>query len=466
MTNKKRLIIVLSGLACLCQPAFSAPTVSELVTSMTKHHPYVFALEEKAVQADFSLDIAQSAFDPTIEQDFGARVSGYYDGTSLAQRYVQPLSTMNAKVFTSYRISEGDFPVYEEQYQTLSGGEASVGMSFSLLRNREADKRRTGLLNAELERAEASAYIQYSMNSFLSDGLYNYLAWYESAAQERALRSQIAVIREQELALATRVSSGDLAEVALVEFQSTLLEQTALLAKLEQKKLTSARALSFFWRDSQGKALEFDPDFIADIDWPFSVNNIAIAELKRSLDTHPSLLSLQIKQSELENKAALVQSELLPMLDAKVSVSRDIGSGPLSLEGTESKVGLTFSYTLGNRKAQAEVRRNQSQLNEVELTMQVAQERLTQEFEQAVVNWQQATRVAALLEETARVAGELAMVERRRFVAGDVDMFVVNARVTKEIQARMKAIQSQVDVYRAELALFKISAQLRQAYQV
>ena len=121
------------------QIARQAPTIEALVDSMVNYHPYVQAINEGNYQAAAELEIARSSFDPFIEQKTKSRVSGYYDGSNLTQRFTNPIEDFNASVFGEYRIAAGDFPSYEGYYDTLSAGEASVGVAMSLLQNREID---------------------------------------------------------------------------------------------------------------------------------------------------------------------------------------------------------------------------------------------------------------------------------------------------------------------------------------
>ena len=123
-------------LSALCSFAASAqsaegkqaPSIEAFIDSMVNYHPYVLAINEGNYQAAAELEIARSSFDPFIEQKTKSRVSGYYDGTNLTQRFTNPIEDFNASVFGEYRIAAGDFPAYEGDYDTLSGGEASVGV--------------------------------------------------------------------------------------------------------------------------------------------------------------------------------------------------------------------------------------------------------------------------------------------------------------------------------------------------
>ncbi|BCO20525.1 multidrug transporter [Alteromonas sp. KC3] len=438
-----------------------APSISAFIDSMVHYHPYVLAINEGNYQAAAELEIARSNFDPVIEQKTNSRVSGYYDGTNLTQRFTNPIEDFNGSVFGEYRISDGDFPSYEGGYETLSAGEASVGVAISLLQNREIDKRRTELRNAGLATSQWQALATSLINDFIYKGIVEYIAWYESALQVSAVKELLATASEREKALVTRVEKGDLASIILTEFKANLLQQKLLLAELKQKRDAHAQMLSFYWRSSTGDMLvinETTPP--SDIQWPFWIGNGQLITLRNALRQHPELDIMKLEQAVVENKSALAENALLPKLDLKASVARDIGSGSETLEGTETKLGLSFSYPLGNRKAKAERAQLQSKQRELQHKLVSTQQAITQRFEQALVYWTQAKDIVELQSENATLAKTLSRVERTRFDAGDSDMFVLNARAQNEIKAQIKEIKARVDLLKAELMLYKESAML------
>ena len=120
MINTKRFFVkkvvkaavyafMFSGIASTCANAMEnssskvpAPSINDFIESMTRYHPYVLAINEGNYQAAAELEIARSNFDPFIEQKTKSRVSGYYDGTNLTQRFTNPVEDYNANVFTEY----------------------------------------------------------------------------------------------------------------------------------------------------------------------------------------------------------------------------------------------------------------------------------------------------------------------------------------------------------------------------
>ncbi len=457
---------LLSSLCCFAANAQSAegkqaPSIEVFIDSMVNYHPYVLAINEGNYQAAAELEIARSSFDPFIEQKTKSRVSGYYDGTNLTQRFTNPIEDYNASVFGEYRIAAGDFPAYEGDYDTLSGGEASVGIAMSLLQNREIDKRRTELRNAGLASSQWQALATSLINDFVYKGVSEYIAWYESALQIQAVSELLATASEREKALVTRVEKGDLASIVLTEFKANLLQQRLTLAELKQKRDMHAQMLSFYWRSSNGDMIALDSDKLpADINWPYWIGNGQLVTLRNALRSHPELDVMKLEQQVVQNKVALADNALLPKLDLTASIARDVGAGSESLEGTETKVGLSFSYPLGNRKAKAERDQLQSKQRELSHKLTSTEQSIVQRFEQALIYWSQAKDIVALQSENAALAKTLSVVEKTRFDAGDSDMFVLNARAQNEIKAKIKEIKAKVDLLKAELMLYKEAALL------
>ena len=443
------------------QQGRQAPTIEALVDSMVNYHPYVQAINEGNYQAAAELEIARSSFDPFIEQKTKSRVSGYYDGTNLTQRFTNPIEDFNASVFGEYRIAAGDFPSYEGYYDTLSAGEASVGVAMSLLQNREIDKRRTELRNAGLANSQWQALATSLINDFVYKGVSEYISWYESVLQIQAVTELLNTASEREKALVTRVEKGDLASIVLTEFKANLLQQRLTLAELKQKRDTHAQMLSFYWRSPNGDMLAINSEQPpADLSWPFWIGNSQLVTLRNALRSHPELDVMKLEQQVVENKVALADNALLPKLDLTASIARDVGAGSETLEGTETKVGLSFSYPLGNRKAKAERAQLQSKQRELSYKLTSTQQAIVQRFEQALIYWTQAKDIVSLQSENAALAKTLSKVEKTRFDAGDSDMFVLNARAQNEIKARIKEIKAKVDLLKSELMLYKEAAML------
>ena len=65
---------------------------------------------------------AEGAFDLVFEADGFSRVDGFYDGNVIAGTARQPLRGLGAELYSGYQLSNGTFPIYEDQYYTNTGG--------------------------------------------------------------------------------------------------------------------------------------------------------------------------------------------------------------------------------------------------------------------------------------------------------------------------------------------------------
>ncbi|MEW9799407.1 TolC family protein [Alteromonas sp. CYL-A6] len=456
----RRVVVALGMLVAGHTLAQETVTVPELVATIQASHPYLAAAAEQGRQRQLAVQSADSAFDPLIEQETNTRVSGYYDGAIASQRFVKPLQSMNARLYSEYRLADGDFPVYEQEYETLSGGEASLGVMMSLLRYREIDKRRLGLRNAQLAVEQWRQDYQNDVNEMIFKGVKDYLYWYETALQVQAVSDLLDALARRRDAIASRVEQGDLAESDLIEFDANALQQELVLAELKRKLAVTQRALAFYLRDDQGQMKDTSSIRAGELAWPYQARMADIVALRRSLASHPVLAALEQEKRMLTNKASLAKTSLLPKLDLKASVARDIGSGAASLDGTETKVGLSFSYPLGNRAAKAELSSIESKQTQLDHKIQLAADSIVQAFEKAYQHWQQTVKIAEMQQKNASLADQLYDMEIKRYDAGDTDMFVLNARESSQIRARMKQIKADIDVYLAELALYHAAARL------
>ncbi len=114
---------------------------------------------------------AEGSFDRTLSQNTRQWVFGDYDGFDADLKLLQPLGALGGDLTAAYRISDGAFPRYESERQTLSAGELSLGLSVPLLRGRSLDDRRFARQDASLAVAEADASLRQTQLGVQHDAL-------------------------------------------------------------------------------------------------------------------------------------------------------------------------------------------------------------------------------------------------------------------------------------------------------
>lgn len=451
----------------------ASPTVQELVAAIQRHHPEYLATLARTEQVAGERLEAEAAFDVRLVQDTYARSSGYYDGSYAEQRVIQPIQSMNAEVFGSYRISDGEFPVYEAEYQTLDMGEASLGVRLSLLQNRETDKRRLTQVMAAWRFMEAESKQLAELNKLIYKGVSAYLSWYQSYRKVAVVKDLVALTRERITGVQARVLSGDLAAINLTEFETTLLRRQLMENEAEQQFQLARQRLSYFWRTAdspqyQGDAIDIPP---SNIDWPFRVegsdasslgtSNLSTSGLEATIDAHPAVEALSAKVEQAKNKRKLARNETLPQLDLEVKVARDIGDGIEPLTGTESIVGLSFFMPLGQRAAKAREAIADAEIRSLEYDQIVLREQLRRDLDMSLKALTYTRRILALSRQQEALAETLLRQERARFDEGVSDQFLLISRETTALQAHLKTVDAEVEVLRQELALNATLASLQ-----
>ena len=441
----------------------ASPTVQELVAAIQSHHPEYLATLARTEQVAGERLEAEAAFDVRLVQDTYARSSGYYDGSYAEQSVIQPIQSMNAEVFGSYRISDGAFPVYEAEYQTLDMGEASLGVRLSLLQNRETDKRRLTQVMAAWRFMEAESKQLAELNKLIYKGVSAYLSWYQSHRKVAVVKDLVALTRERITGVQTRVLSGDLAAINLTEFETTLLRRQLMENEAEQQFQLARQRLSYFWRTAdspryQSGAIDVPP---SNIDWPFRVEGSDASSLMSAIDAHPAVEALSAKVEQAKNKRKLARNETLPQLDLEVKVARDIGEGIEPLTGTESIVGLSFFMPLGQRAAKAREAIADAEIRSLEYDQIVLREQLRRDLDMSLKALTYTRRILALSRQQEALAETLLQQERARFDEGVSDQFLLISRETTALQAHLKTVDAEVEVLRQELALNATLASLQ-----
>jgi len=437
-----------------------ALTISELIASIRQHHPAILAAMARTQGEFYRREEAGTVFDPIIKQDTLTRPSGYYDGLYAEQTVIKPLQTMNAEVFGKYRISDGSFPVYEADLETLDRGEASIGVKLSLLQNRDTDKRRLGIDSANWKYQEALAKQDAELNKLIYAGVNAYLDWYQVERERSVIKQLVDLSRQRLSAMEQRFNAGDLPEFNVTEYRATVLSRELALQEADQKAFAAARKLSFYYRGdavSRGDKVDSLPDVV---EWPFSKPSSNEAWRDEIISRHPAMTALDFEREQARNKKRLARNETLPKLDLEMKLARDMGDGPSSLEDGEAVVQLAFSMPIGQRAARARESAADADIQSLEWEIRLLEDTLRRDIDIAINNLGYAEQLASLARQNADVASKLLEQERTRFDHGDSNQFVLINRESNQIRAKMKAIASEVDVMRATLSILATGAQL------
>ena len=438
----------------------------EVLANTLKLHPKALALSTKIDEQSANVLSAQGAFDWTYQQEIQNRTSGFYDGWYSDGRVVKQLPWAQAKIQTGYRISGGDFPVYEQYHRTLEDGEPNLKLSVSLLQNRSTDPKRQALEAAHLGLAEQEASRSVGLNQLLLDAANYFLDWHQARQEVDIAGELVALARARSIAIEQRVSSGDIAPIIKTEFQATLLDRQASFLALEQQLLKSQLNLSLYFRNQLGSPIELtsasrpllSDHLQAELD--VHVNN-----LSDNFQSHPLIAAMELQRQQLQSELKLAKNQLLPTLDLDILLAQDLGAGSSTLEDTESYVGFRFEAPLERRKAQGKTNALNAKLRMLALEQQQTLEYMALNLEQQMLALTNQKQLLTLQRQQVELVQALAEAEDLRFKAGDSDLFLLNTRETDSARAKLKAVKIQNYIIRQQLQLLAQTAKLENVTQ-
>ncbi len=423
---------------------FSNSTLNlhEVLDSARQHYPKIREAKLKLQQVHASRLSAEGAFDIKISQEMRKRTSGFYDGFYANQKIIKPLRYANAKVFAEYRISEGIFPVYEDQFVTLDRGELGVGVSFSLLRDREIDAYRLTLKNADLDILTETLKQNAVLNQVLFSASLAYIEWL-SAVQQLSVYKQLLVnAKARQDAIYKRIKLGYSARIDLLDNEQNVLKREALLLKVKNEVAMRAMDLALYWRDDNGRPKKIPQDMTPAL--PAFILSEAFSNmdhmLTQALSAHPDIQYVENAILKENNKQLLFKNELKPNADMIMKLSQDAGDGSATREGFESYVGFEFSMPLERRKAKGKIIKSSAKIEELQFVRQRLSEALKVTLHQSKMKYVNASEQAKLTEKRAAITQTLLEQEKSRFNQGASDAFMLNLREKDMAEAKIDAI--------------------------
>jgi outer membrane protein TolC len=433
-------------------------TLEEVLQSSARSAPDIIAALARNRQAEARALTAQGAFDTVFAVDGRSRVEGYYDGTEFAGKAEQPLTANGGYVYGQYRVSRGDFPVYEDKAYTNKLGEVKVGALYSLLRDRLIDARRSEFrLSAndiDIARFETKA-TSIGVQARAIDA---YQKWVAAGLKLKAYQALMALAQDRTQGIQRQVDLGAKPDILLTENEANLVKRQALVVEARQDFRAAAVKLSLYYRDDQGLPVVVDEGRLPDATTAFGDLRVDPAF---NLEGRPDFAILLEEIDQATIKLALARNDMKPRLDLNGEVAKDVG--PVGLGGSsrtplEVIVGVTFKVPLQNRKAKGKLAETQAKIDELSVKQRFLAEKIRAEVTAIGIEVETANQLVDTTERERTLAERLASAERRRFELGSSDFFLVNQREESATSAAVKLIEARARIAAASAELAAATA--------
>ncbi|MEL6869507.1 MAG: TolC family protein [Pseudomonadota bacterium] len=450
-----RVVLVLLLFSVCCTGARAEVLqLDALLTSSSRHVPAIQAAMAKRDATAQAAVTARGAFDLQVGSEAFSRASGFYDGISVLGKAEQPIRDFGANVYGQYRISSGDFPIYEDVNFTNLGGQAKVGVVLSLLKDRDIDERRFALTDADLAIEGADFDVLISQISVQQSAAAAYWRWVAAGRRLAVFRDLLAIAEERDVGLRKEVESGARARFFLIENQQTITQRRGLVTAANRDYQLAANQLAMFWRDDEGvptvpDASMLPPDLTSDRDAPLR----ALEGIAQTLAGRPDLARLQNTIQRAAARIQLQQNNLRPQLDVRLEVAEGlggVGEGGVSRDSTDTIVAVNFSVPIQRRAAKGRLAAAEARLDALQLERQQLEEQIDLELKGIMLSLRYAEQLAALASLEVDQSEQLQRAEQIRFRNGASDFFLVNVRETAVANARVKEISARLQTRIAE----------------
>jgi outer membrane protein TolC len=424
-----------------------ATQLVDVLRSAVEYYPSINSAQAGIQAREADILAANGAFDPRVDGSLNSRLSGFYDGTASGAGVYQAMPFLNAEIFADYSVSGGNFPVYEDQLVTTDLGQARIGMSLSLLRDRDIDDRRFAVKQAELQTNIAEFELRAQEIGILQQAYISYATWVISARLLEAYQELLEVAEVRGDALTRQADAGDVAEILVVENQQAILQRESLVVDARRQLNLSAERLTLFLRNPFGEPI-----------YPLYAPNLAIPASDESfldqpvsllvdaaLDNRPDIAIARTLQQQFRLEKRIAENLAKPQLDFRVYSGRDFGDGSLTRMGTDTIADITFSIPLETRTARGKIASADAKLLGLSYDLRLIIDQAERDLRLSIVNLRATSELQDVALQELEVAQILADAEARRFEAGTSDYFLLNQRERMLGEAQLRRWQAELN---------------------
>ncbi len=455
-----RLSLLLALL--LAAPASADPLdLAEILETTRRNAPVLLEAEARRRAADARRLEADGAFDTSIDALAETRLSGTYDGRYFDSEVKQPFTNRGGYAYGGYRLSDGTFPIYEDERFTNQLGEVRLGAIFALWRDRAIDERRLArsLADAGVDLADTEALI--AAVGLQRRALEAHALWVASGLRLAAFKDLLAVASERQAGIERQVREGAVPAILATENRQAILRRQSLVADAERALGVAAARLSVFYRSPAG-----EPQMPSPTRLPNRIELVPISDLPPEgvLPARPDIAAVDNRIAQARQRLAQDRNLLQPRLDLKVEASQDIGAigeGGSSRSGTETKVGLNFSVPLQRRAAQGKLAQTEAAVAALEAERKRIAEEIGVQLSAVSTDVRATAKLLGIARDDATQAEALAKAERRRLDLGTSDLLRVALREEGAADARVREIDAALRQALAHAELAAATADLR-----
>ncbi|MSP27617.1 MAG: TolC family protein [Methylococcales bacterium] len=439
------MVLIFSTSVSAEQQTLALDTV---VNSALQAFPSLLATEQRIVASEGEYTAAEGGFDTLLKSQNRWSVAGVYENQNNDVVLEQPTQFGGTTFFGGWRRGSGKYPDYEGKSLTADDGEVRIGVNIPLWRNRDIDRRRATLKQADIGQSIASQDYDQMLLDVQRQAAHRYWDWVLAGQRLRITEQMLQIAEQRNNAIQERAAAGDIAQFEVLDNQRAIIErrerQVAAKRLLEQ----SAIQRSLYWRDKHGEPqLPESPTEQPKITESYDeAVNIAMHQ-------RPELKRLTAQSEQQKTELELQENQANPAVDVSVSTAQDVGPNPYDKinkpNRNEVYVGLNIDIPLQRRVATGRAQVASANVQRLKWETQSIENRITAEVKDVLSQLTATKKRLALSQEQQQAAQKLEEGEHERFDLGDSTLLVVNLRAIAHGDAQLQVAESTNNLFKA-----------------
>ena len=430
-------------------------------------HPKLRVAELLLQVAEAKITEKEGAFDPALAvQEELFRYNSPTDPGKAKYAWEQSIAYQRQDVSGikwggGYRLNRGF--VKAPDSLTGQGGEFFLDIKVPLLRGLGTNEKQTALDKAKLERIRARAEARAMRLDTLMDAAVAYWDWVAAATDYKLQARFLEFARLRVEQTTKRVIEGELPRIDITEAEQEYQRRLEVSEKSRRIVEKSALKLSMYLWDRKNPVPHLDqapwllpPEATAvplpnvpKPPAPLTIDLINQAELY-ALEARPELMQLAFTRRSVELDKRLADNDRLPILDLGLSPGFDTGKEGI---GPTYKLTLNLLIPLATRNADGRAQAAQLYFDKLDLDQSQEIRRVLTEVRDAASLIETSEARLAPSTRALLLALKLEEGERRKFVAGDSTVFLVNQRERATYAEAQKLIEIMADSWKARTLL-------------
>ena len=426
-------------------------TLDTVVNAAKQSFPGLLATEQRKQVAAGDLTAAEGGFDTLLKSQNRWSITGLYENQNNDVSLEQPTQLWGTTFFGGWRRGVGDYPVYEGKSQTTQSGEARIGVNVPLWRNRDIDRRRASLQQAQWGQLIAGHDYEQALIEATRMASYRYWEWVLAGQRLMIAKNLLKIAEQRDKGIRERVSAGDIPEFEALDNQRAIIERQERVVAAQRLLEQSAIQLSLYWRDAAGQPqLPSDGQLPEQFHEPDSIQTIRVDEaLQTSLKQRPESKRLELQAKQSQTEWDLQQNQRAPAVDLTVSAANDIGNSKEKLNRNELYVGLNIDIPLQQRTATGRAQVAAANVRRLTLDRQLQDERIAAEVKDVFSALSALRKRLSLSAEQLNAAEQLAEGEKTRFDLGESTLLFVNLREIAKGDAALQFAEATASLFRS-----------------